>query len=178
MNEGYYNPQQTTEVTSMPRYEMDSAIHKWLFDPDTVLKEIEKTLRGLVYDKNTRTYKRAFMPLLSDDGINMFLYFLRPYTSKIFSLSNFTANDINIMMLEFSKDLTAMLGTETDWFGIDENHLSIVKRIVEDTVYANLRRALNGEGLRLIKDTQKTVETVGGKSGSPFNIFGMFKRRE
>ena len=178
MEYGEYQPQRVTEVTSVPRYEMDGSVHKWLFDPDAVLREIEKTLRGVVYDKTTKTYKQAFSSLLSDDGINMFLYFLRPYTSKIFSLSNFSEKNINSIMIEFSTDLTAMLGTEAKWFGIDENHLSIVKRIVEDTIFANLRRALGGEGVKLIKDTQKTVETVGNSSGSPLNIFGMFKRRD
>jgi len=172
-------PERTSEMSSMPRYELDPSVHKWLFDPDQVLREIEKTLRGVVYDKETRKYKKVFDPLLSDNGINMFLYFLRPYTSKIFSLSNFRSRDIDSIMLEFSIDLTAILGTEQDFFGIDENHLSIVKRIVEDTIFANLRRALGGEGLALIRDTQKTVETVGSGGGSSaLNVFGMFKRRE
>ena len=178
MREQQFIPERTSQISTMPRYELDASVHKWLFDPDQVLREIEKTLRGVIYDSATKKYKRVFKSLLSDDGINMFLYFLRPYTSKIFSLSNFRKADIDIMMLEFSIDLTAILGTENDFFGIDENHLSIVKRIVEDTIFANLRRALNGEGLRLIKETQKTVETVGQKGGNPLNIFSMFSRRE
>ena len=60
MEYGEYQPQKVTEVTSVPRYEMDGSVHKWLFDPDTVLREIEKTLRGVVYDKTTKTYKQTY----------------------------------------------------------------------------------------------------------------------
>jgi len=52
-------------------------------------------------------------------------------------------------------------------------------RIVSDTIYANIRRALNGKGLDLIQNTQQTTEVVNSRGGkSPFNLLGLFNRRE
>ena len=162
--------------TSIPRYELDGSVHKWLFDPDLVLREIERILRGVVYDPHTKNYNQVFKPLLTNEGINFFLYFLRPYTSRIFSLSNLTNEQINNIMLDFTTDLTVLLGTDTEWFGVEENQLSVVTRIVTDTIFANLRRGLDGKGLDLIQNTQQTTEVVNTKGKSPFNIGGLFNR--
>lgn len=164
--------------TSVPRYELDGSVHKWLFDPDLVLREIERILRGVVYDTQTKSFKQVFKPLLTDEGVNFFLYFLRPYTSRIFSLSNLTDKQINAILLDFTTDLTVLLGTDTEWFGVAENQLSVVLRIVSDTIFANLRRALDGKGLDLIQNTQQTTEVVNTKNKSPFNLLGLFGRRD
>jgi len=166
-----------TTNMSVPRYELDSSVHKWLFETNTILREIESTLRGVTYNPNTKSFDRAYLPLLSDEGINFFLSFLRPYTSRIFSLSNFESKQIETIMMEFEMDLIVLLGTDTEWFAIDENQLSVIIRIVSDTIYANIRRALNGKGLDLIQNTQQTTEVVNTKSKSPFNLMGLFNNR-
>jgi len=173
------NDGKRTTNLSVPRYELDSSVHKWLFDCDTILSEIEKILRGVVYDIKSKSYIQVYHPLLTDEGINFFLAFLRPYTSKIFSLSNFESKQIEDILLNFETDLIVLLGTDTEWFGVNENQLSVIIRIVSDTIYANIRRALNGKGLDLIQNTQQTTEVVNTKGGkSPFNLLGLFNRRE
>ena len=168
----------TTNI-SMPRYELDGSVHKWLFDSDTILREIERILRGVVFDVQLKGFRRVYEPLLTDEGINFFLAFLRPYTSKIFSLSNFEKQQIERILLELETDLIVLLGTDTEWFGVNENQLSVIMRIVSDTIYANIRRALNGKGLDLIQNTQQTTEVVNSRGGkSPFNLLGLFNRRE
>lgn len=169
---------QSVSNVSVPRYELDGSVHKWLFDPDMVLKEIERTLRGVVYDRTRKEYIKVYEPLLSDEGINFFLYFLRPYTSKIFSLSNFEGKQIDAILLEFSIDLTVLVGTDADWFAVNENQLSMMVRIVEDTIWANIRRGLDGRGLDLIQSTQKTTEIVNSGGKSPFNLLNLFNRRD
>jgi len=173
MYEENFRPTQSTEVTSVPRYELDSTIHKWMFNNDEVLKEIERSLRGQVYNRKTRKWEQTLTPLLNDDGINMVIYILKPYTSNLFSFSSFTNQDIKMLMLQFMEDLIPMLGTETEIFGIDDNHLSMIKRIVEDTVFATLKKAQEGLSLGFLRDTQKTVETVG-KGGGGFSLWKMF----
>ena len=42
MNEYTYDPQRSTEIVSQPRYELDATIHKWMFNNDEVLKEVER----------------------------------------------------------------------------------------------------------------------------------------
>ena len=54
MYEENFRPTQSTEITSVPRYELDSTIHKWMFSNDEVLKEVERSLRGQVYNRKTR----------------------------------------------------------------------------------------------------------------------------
>ena len=175
MSEG----EKRTTNMSVPRYELDSSVHKWLFDSDQVLREIERILRGVVYDMTSKGFVQAYRPLLTDEGINFFLAFLRPYTSKIFSLSNFEDNHIERILLDFETDLIVLLGTDTEWFGVDENQLSVIIRIVSDTIYANIRRALHGKGLDLIQNTQQTTEVVNTRGGkSPFNLMGLFNRRD
>ena len=176
MYEEYSSPTQSTEITSQPRYELDATIHKWMFSNEEVLKEIERSLRGQVYNRKARKGEQALAPLLNDDGINMIVYILKPYTSNLFAFSSFTDSDIRIIMVQFMEDLIPMLGTETDNFGIHDNHLSIIKRIVEDTVYATLRKAREGLSLGFLRDTQKTVETVG-KGGGRFSLWNMFGRK-
>ena len=170
--EDYDTPIRTTETA--PRYELDPTIHKWMFTNEDVLREIEKSLRGQTYNRKKRQWEQTRNPLINDEGINMILYILRPYTSTIFSFSDFEKEDIRIIMLQFMQDLIPLLATESDTFGIDENHLSMIKRIVEDTVYATLRKAKDGMSLGFLRDTQKTVETVGKKGGgfSLWKIFG------
>jgi hypothetical protein len=172
------NDGKRTSNVSMPRYELDSRVHKWLFDTDGLLTTIDSTLRGVVYDPKNKTFNRIYEPLLSDSGINFFLAFLRPYTSRIFSLSNFDEKRIERIMMEFEMDLIVLLGTDTEWFGVDENQLSVIIRIVSDTIYSNIRRALGGKGLDLIQNTQQTTEVVNTKSKNPFNLMGLFNRRD
>jgi len=173
---GYGVPQgTTTEIASRPRWEVDPTIHKWMFSNVEVLKEIEKSLRGQIYDRKKRKWIQVLKPLLNDDGINMVIYILKPYTSTLFSFSQFSDKEISMTMMQFMEDLIPLLATECDNFGIDENHLSIVKRVIEDTIYATLKKAEGGLSLGFLRDTQKTVETVGEKKGG-FSLFGMFGR--
>ena len=108
----------------------------------------------------------------------MIIYILKPYTSHLFAFSNFREDDIKVIMMQFMEDLIPILGVECDRFGIDESHLSIIKRIVEDTVYATLRKAKDGLSLGFLRDTQKTVETVGKGGGGGFSIFKMFQPKQ
>jgi len=165
----------TTEITSRPRYEVDPTIHKWMFSNEDVLKEIERSLRGQTYDRKQKKWIQVLKPLLNDDGINMIIYILKPYTSTLFSFSQFSDKEISFTMMQFMEDLIPLLATECENFGIDENHLSIVKRVVEDTIYATLKKAEGGLSLGFLRDTQKTVETVGDKR-SGFSLFGLFNK--
>lgn len=167
-------PGSTTEIMSRPR-EIDPTIHKWMFSNKEVLKELERSLRGQVYDRQKKRWVQALKPLLNDEGINLIIYILKPYTSTLFSFSNFKEEDIRLTMLQFMEDLIPLLGTECERFGIDENHLSIIKRIVEDTIYATLRKAKDGLSLGFLQETQKTTEVIDGKK-SGFSLFSFGKR--
>ena len=173
MSEYGYDPQRSTEIVSQPRYELDATIHKWMFNNDEVLKEVERSLRGQVYNREAKRWEQALNPLLNDNGINMVIYILKPYTSNLFSFSSFSEKDIMFLMLQFMEDIIPMLATEADNFGIEDNHLSIIKRMIEDTVFATLKKAKDGLSLGFLRDTQKTVETVGGKGGG-FSLWKMF----
>lgn len=173
----YQGPGRSTEIVSQPRYELDSTIHKWMFSNEEVLKEVEKSLKGQIYNRDTRRWEQALNPLLNDDGINMIIYILKPYTSNIFSFSSFSEKDIMFIMLQFMEDLIPLLATEADTFGIDDNNLSMIKRIIEDAVFATLQKAKDGLSLGFLRDTQKTVETVGGNRGGGFSLWKMFGGR-
>ena len=57
MSEYGYDPQRSTEIVSQPRYELDATIHKWMFNNDEVLKEVERSLRGQVYNREAKRWE-------------------------------------------------------------------------------------------------------------------------
>jgi len=158
--------------------EFDPAVHKWMFSNEEVLREIERSLRGQVYDRKQKKWVQALNPLLNDDGINMIIYVLKPYTSHLFSFSQFSNDEIKMMMLQFMEDIVVLLATECDEFGIEENQLSIVKNVIENTIFATLKKAQEGLSLGFLRDTQKTVETIGQKQGGVMSIFNVFRRNQ
>tara|TARA_R100001530_G_scaffold86736_1_gene60401 strand:- start:420 stop:956 length:537 start_codon:yes stop_codon:yes gene_type:complete len=170
-------PQQTTEISSSPKYEVNETIHKWLYSSDDVLLETEKKFRGVVWDRKTRSWIQTRKPMMNDDGINFFLSQLGIYTSKLVILSNLREDKIKSMTLDYGEEVIPVLGMNAEKFDIEEASLGIIRQILENTFYFTLRRAKDGEGLGLIRDTQKSIETVAPKSKS-FKDFRFFSSKK
>jgi|24BtaG_2_1085350.scaffolds.fasta_scaffold00463_5 hypothetical protein len=163
----------TSETAVGTRYNVDSSVHKWLFNPKEVLLEIEKYLKGQEYDRKKHQWVIVRKPIGNEDFRNAVLLTLNPYASKVFSMSDFTDAVINHMAHEFETDLICLIGADYEnEFELDEKFSSMVVRLLGDVVYATLRKANKGLSLGIFRDTVEKKEVVqeGGKSG--FKLFG------
>jgi len=157
------------------RYDTDPTVHKWLFNPKEVLSEVEKYLRGQVYDPKTKSWKQVRHALLNEDGIQTILLLLSPYASKVFSMSHLTEERIKQMVYEFNNDMIILIGTDLDnSFELDQKHRSLIIRLIGDMVYATLRKALEGLSLGIIRDTTEAREVINPRQGG--GLFGFLRR--
>lgn len=82
---------------------------KWLQNPKEILKEIAMKLKGLEYNRQTKSYIRLHNQLLSDEGIEIILATLNFHINKTITLSNIDELMINFMALEIHGALASSL---------------------------------------------------------------------
>ena len=175
MYEEGQNPVNVKEQVVGRRFTADPSIHKWLFNPKDIILEVEKFMKGEIYDRRTHTWVQKRKPLMNEDGINSILLLVSPYASKVFSMSHFSDARIKKMSYEFGCDLIILIGTDLENdFDFDEKQMSVVVRLITNIVYSTLRKAIEGLSLGILRDTTQSREVYGKESGG--GIMSIFKK--
>lgn len=88
-------------------------ITKWLQNPKEIIRDIGLKLRGLEYNKQTKSYEKIREPLLLEHGIKSILSTLDFHINRTITLSNLEDITINRMAFDIIIALAATL--QQDW---------------------------------------------------------------
>jgi len=182
MDEQHYAPPQQDSTESWSRAYMDQAqpdLIRWQLDPAEIIEEMEHKLKGEVWDAKTQKFVRRAGrdPLMNEDGINVILSLISPVISKVVILSNLKEEDIDAMMLDFSKNLICLFASEYHKFGIKKQYIPSIKTFICMIVQATLNRALNEGERKFLGRTERVsqVFTDRERSNKPAGFMSIFR---
>lgn len=134
---------------------------KYVLNSDDVEQQIEIYLRGLKYDRAQGRYLKdeSHQPLLNDAGVSYVLNFMKPYLSRIYSLSDFEPEEITGMTKMVAEQLSLGLLANKRSFRMTSTNVEIITLWVTNAVFSTLKKARHGNMRTFLKDTSKYVET-------------------
>lgn len=151
---------------------------QWQLSPLDIFDSIEHNLKGEVFNPNKNEWEQRGIRLMNDNGIRAVISHLYAGNSKIIYMSNLTEEEINKMAYNVMGNLSTLLGINLRNFEIEQSNFFTILTLVGNTVFAGLKRALNGEERRALTSTRMVREiiTPGAdeekKKRSLFNLTG------
>lgn len=134
------------EVTNTPSQasQHDSSFMKWQFENKPEIQRMKLKLKGLEYSPFTKKYEQICRPVLSDEGIFRITGLVEVYTGKIFQLTNYTQDEIDILVESFELDVVRFLSSYAKEYGLTVlTDMDYVLLIVSGPVMASVKRSLN-----------------------------------
>jgi hypothetical protein len=144
----------------------------WRLDPDKELARIERLLRKQVPKRDSQGISYYAEPkkedqLFNEYGINEIMNVLSSYINKSITLSNYTDDEVNLIMKNFATEIVDFIFINAEKFGLDtpekKKHFPMVVKIIVDLVDATYHRAIGGlerEGLNKVTMVSQT-ENLG-----------------
>jgi len=165
---------------------------KWQLDIQEELERIEHLLRGHIPgydDKGNGVWKESPIEeqVFNDRGVREILKILTWYLNKNFILSNFSEEQIDQRVLQFSYALTDFIFLNYEDFGLNTpekmKHYPMIIMNIVNTVEAAYNRALHGgerESLRTARTVNQTeplgnFQNFSSMQGSNKNKFSIFR---
>ena len=153
-------PQQFPPFFNPAMYEVERAnIMMSQLDPSKILEELEHRLRGEVWDFSKNQYVQKREPMMNEHGISIVMSIVEPRISKIIIMSNLTEQDIMSIIKDFNDNLIDLLLMNYEVMGINKKYLSVVRGLIDDTVYITLKRALEEGERSKIYPSEKLIVT-------------------
>lgn len=144
-------------------------------DSSDIIKDLELTLKNQAINENGEIIQRG-KPLINDLGASEILSVIKAVLTKNTYLSNLKEFQVNKEIISFADDITDLLASKYDEFGVDKRNLSIIHDICVSTIAFAIRRPMNQGERVFLKPTRRVIETIHSdkreRSGSLFNIFG------
>lgn len=148
-------------------------------DTITIIETILNQLAGRVYSPVDQGYVEVGKRLLNELGEKSIATVLASYISRDKILSILTEDEIKDMTREATDAVRGMIVMKYREFEIEKSNLSIVLRIVEHSIYANLKRALDGRTLdhlaniiRINEGAKERGGFLGGLGNLNLGLFG------
>jgi len=138
-----YNPM----MPMTPYPGLDAGTYEKIIDTNELIDEFVMTLRGQVIDPKTNKIVQQSKPIVSEEGINWVTGRVRPYTSKIFSLSVLDEKTVKTIIYEFAVSVTTDL-MFPERYGVTRENRSYVKDVIVHTFMASIYKAKEGETLK------------------------------
>ena len=161
--------------------QQESANHEltqWQLSPLDIFDSIEHNLKGEVFNPATNAWEQRGLRLMNDNGIRAVITHLIAGNSKIIYMSNLSEEEVNKMAYGVMSNLGTILGINLRQFEIDQSNFFTVLTLVGNTVFAGLKRAMNGEERRGLTSTRMVREVITSgtdedkKKKSLFNLTG------
>lgn len=143
--------------TGVPQ--MNDTTYEKIIETNDLIDELIMTLRGQVIDQNTNKPVQQSKPIVSEDAINWVVGRLRPYTSKIFSLSILDEKVLKQIIYEFEVEITTDL-MFPEKYGVERKNRSYVKWLMVHCFMATIYKAFKGETLRRLLQQHHITETT------------------
>lgn len=130
-------------------------------NPKEVLKEIEMTLKGMVYDSDKGEWYLpiGFKPIVNELGLNSLMADARSVINQNTILSNFEIDQISRIIIRLGRSVKNKIKMNWKEFGIEKSNLDTAVFAVTDPAYSSLMRA-KGEGeKRFLKTSVRAIES-------------------
>jgi len=172
-------PAEIVDNFSQPLFQMDGETIRWQFDPTETLRDLERNLKGAFHNDRTNKWDiKTDAQLVNYAGMYNILSLVRVHLYKHVSLSHFTHEEINEIVHDVIIALIDKLELEWKKYEINRANLSTIRIMVENTIRANLLRALQGNAAKSLRDTHKSTEIFSAGGGPSMSggkkKFGLF----
>ncbi len=154
-------PTEINDVYDAPRFQMDGQTTQWLFNPEVEFEDLQRTLRGQFYNPDLKkVITRPEARLVNEEGVYSILSLVKTHLYKHVSLSNFSKEEINEIVADVTMAIIDKLELEWKKYDMKKTNLTTVRIVVENTIRANLLRALQGAAAKSLRDTHKSTEVI------------------
>lgn len=137
-------------------------------DTSSIIEIIINQLQGRVWDHVKKEYKQIGTPLVNKKGEKKIATVLASYISRDKILSVLSARDIDQMTQEVTESMVIILQSNYKEFNIRTSDLPLILKIIEHSVYANLKRAEGGRTLDHIGNIVKVKESEEKGGSLPY----------
>lgn len=153
------------------------SFQKWRVDTADIIEELKHKLRGEIKNEEEK-WQRVGIPLLNDTGIENIISFISFYLNRVVILSNFTQEDLSLLIYGLSSDLRAEILENIYLWEIDSPQL--LKRVIMDFVLASVNRAKDGGEREAFGKIMRTVERIepSEKKGTLLSSLNVFSKKE
>lgn len=173
--------QQMGDAMFMPSEKHDPSFTRWHLELKKELKGFRKQLEG--YEEILpNQYKKIGEPVANKEGINGIVLFVGYRVTKISQLTDFTDDDIN-MIMEFTEDaLIGLFYLKWEEWEIDVEVVDSFYESIIDFIYSALTRAKAGWTMKELSHTTRTIENLSPdqqvqQRRGLFSGFGLFGNR-
>lgn len=153
----YYGMGAIGMPTTMPQ--INDGTYEKIIETNELIDELIMTLRGQRVNPETNKIEQQSKPIVSEDAINWVVGRLRPYTSKIFSLSILDEKVLKQIIYEFEVEITTDL-MFPEKYGVERKNRSYVKWLMVHCFMATIYKAFKGETLRRLLQQHHITETT------------------
>jgi hypothetical protein len=160
---------------------VSEGVVRWVFDPSDIFDSFEMYLRGLVFDKSSKTVKQLYrgyyidpktqqkvkVPyrLMNERGINDAMGILRSYVSRVTSFSQYNIDEINIALRVLLFDtLARYIVYKNVEFGIAAEDGYHIPFKMYDLIRSGWLQGYKGKSLNLLGKNTRISEVIGGKN--------------
>ena len=133
-------------------------------NPDNLLADIEWRIRGYKKDTQTDTWKKIDKKSeeVNEKLVSNFMSFLGSILNQNTSMSNFSSGEINTIMEHIIEYIADDLTVNDEKYNIvdDYQEMSRIGNIITMTVFAVLKRSMNGMEARRVLSALKITENL------------------
>ena len=145
-----------------------------------IVEEIEHDLKGEVFNKKTNQWEARYGRWVNDDGLMVIKSIVAGYTNKMHFLGNFTQGQINYKCNNLKKELSKLICSKYECYGIDKQKRSLLVRYILDKVHSSLSRSEGALESRQISQSSSQQHIVHeqknyNKGGLFDSVIGKFK---
>lgn len=146
-----------------------SEIIKLLKTTDYVV-EFENSLKGLSYDYNNSQYLQVHVPLITNDGVNHIMPFIKSYCTNMVTMSIFDRPKIGLLKFRAEVALLDFLYLFNEKYCIKPENFNIIKELFMILIDSCLNRAREGalSDKSFLQTTERRVETFSNNAGGNF----------
>lgn len=173
MNMGGMSQPSTMSYSSQP----DASFMQFRLDPEEVIQEILHYLRGERWSEATKAYTKVWKPKANEKGVNMIASILYSHLNKLFFDTQLSDEDIRRICLGIRVALIEQIFFNYIEYEINPRDRGLLVRIVDNMIYAGMRRSLNGTMMKSTGRQVQRVENVVEKPTETRSLFNLFGKR-
>ena len=155
---------------------------RWMFSYRELYWDIKAKLMGgeLTQEKsgdNRGSYliirRKGFRPFMNDEGVEETMAIIYSFVSKVQALSIIDEERIFNISRMLNVELASYYFIHYKEFDLTLDRATIVIEIIMNNFETNLRKSIQGQGLKIIGGTEKVIETRSDQQGRK-KLFGVF----
>ena len=129
-------------------------------NPDKILDEIEKALKGEIYNYEQKKWEKKDDAWLNKQGIGQIIIIAKSIINQNTIMSNLDDNEIEAMIINLGDELVMLLKMRYQEFEINKAKLTSIVNLVTRMAYCSLKRAWHGDEKKFLKTSVRSMETI------------------